>query len=263
MKSYLYTWNPSKWIWSDFQDAIYRVNNQKTYDMYWSCGNTKRIATGDIFFLMRLGVEQKGIIGCGYVSSMPYLLPHWNKVKAAAGEETLRTDLLFKCLSMDPIVSLDSLQERYPQHYWTPQSSGSSISDDIALELFSLIQKDENLEFTPISEREVRLYAEGKAKVVSYRTYDRSPAARQACIEHHGYDCCVCGFSFEEEFSDLGKNYIEVHHLKQIADIAKEYEVNPITDLRPVCANCHRMLHKSRPALSIEELRNIIEDSSE
>jgi 5-methylcytosine-specific restriction protein A len=57
-------------------------------------------------------------------------------------------------------------------------------------------------------------------------------------------------------FGDLGRNYIEVHHLKQIADAGGEYTIDPIADLRPVCANCHRMLHKRRPALSIEELKS-------
>ncbi len=56
-------------------------------------------------------------------------------------------------------------------------------------------------------------------------------------------------------YGDFGKNYIEVHHLRQIADIGEEYEIKPIEDLRPVCANCHRMLHKERPPPAIEELK--------
>ena len=52
-----------------------------------------------------------------------------------------------------------------------------------------------------------------------------------------------------------GKKYIEIHHLKQLADSGKEYQIDPIKDLRPVCANCHRMLHKQRPPISIEELQ--------
>jgi 5-methylcytosine-specific restriction protein A len=256
MSSYLYTWNPTKWNWSDFQDAIYRVNNDEQYDVYWSCGNTKRIAIGDMFFLMRLGVEPKGIIGCGYISSPPYDLPHWDEVKAAEGKTTLRTDLLFKSLAETPILSLDYLQDKYPNYKWTPQVGGLTIPDEIASELLSLIMSDERFKFHQESEKEVRVYAEGKIKTVTYRTYDRSPAARQACIEHYGYNCSVCGFSFEEAFGDLGRNYIEVHHLKQVADAGGEYTINPITDLRPVCANCHRMLHKKRPALSIEELKS-------
>jgi 5-methylcytosine-specific restriction protein A len=255
MSAYLYVWNPDKWVWSDQQDAIYRVNNGDQYDMYWSCGNTKRIEIGDIFFLMRLGVEPKGIIGCGYVSSQPYLLPHWDEQKASEGKSALRTDLLFKALSENPIVSLTYLQEKYPNSKWTPQAGGLYIPNEIAQELFSLIQSNRNCSFSPSAKNEIQLFAEGKSKFITYKSYDRSPVARQSCIEYYGYSCSVCGFNFEDAYGQFGANYIEVHHLKQIADVGDEYMINPITDLRPVCANCHRMLHKTRPSLSIEELK--------
>ena len=45
--AYLYLWNPKKWDWCDLQDAIYSVNNGDIYDMYWNCGNTKKIQIGD------------------------------------------------------------------------------------------------------------------------------------------------------------------------------------------------------------------------
>lgn len=257
MGAYLYTWNPDRWKWSDQQDAIYRVNNTDQYDMYWSCGNTKRIEVGDLFFLMRLGVEPKGIIGCGYVSSQPYSLPHWDEHKAIEGKSALRTDLLFKALSEIPLLPLAYLLEKYPDFSWTPQTGGVSIPDEIAQDLFSLIQSNKNFSFAPSDKKEIQLFAEGKARSVTYKTYDRSPVARQACIEHYGYSCYACGFNFKEAFGALGANYIEVHHLRQIADVGEEYMINPREDLRPVCANCHRMLHKTRPPLSIEELKNI------
>ena len=43
-----------------------------------------------------------------------------------------------------------------------------------------------------------------------------------------------------------------------MADIGEEYEIDPEQDLRPVCANCHRMLHRKRRAISIEELKELI-----
>lgn len=255
MNAYLYTWNPKKWIWRDLQEAIYRVNNNKIYDMYWSCGNTKRMSTGDLFFLMRLGSKPKGIIGCGYISSEPYHLAHWDEVKAAEGKKTLRTDLYFKSLSESPILGLDYLEDKFPGYNWTPRVGGLSIPKDVADDILKYIQSNKFSKFTTISESKLKLYSEGKSKTVTYTTYDRSPAARQACLEHYGYDCDVCGFNFSKKYGEIGRNYIEVHHLKQIADIAEEYEIDPVNDLRPVCANCHRMLHKRRPALSIEELK--------
>jgi 5-methylcytosine-specific restriction protein A len=183
-----------------------------------------------------------------------YELPHWDAVKAADGKVALRTDLWFKALSDQPIISLSVLQSRYPEYKWTPQGGGQSVPDGIAAELFAELQRSPNDSFAPTAPEEVKLYAEGKSKTITLNTYDRSPKARQDCIDYYGYDCAVCGFNFKTMYGNIGETYIEVHHLKPVAEIGEEYLINPVEDLRPVCANCHRMLHRTRPALSIEEL---------
>ncbi len=166
MSAYLYTWNPKRWAWVDQADAIYRVNNGDQYDMYWSCGNTKKIKIGDVFFLMRLGEDPKGIIGCGYISSTPYPLPHWDTERAAEGKTAFRTDLLFKALSDLPIIPLANLQQRYPDYKWTPEAGGLTLPASIAGELFAELQQSTTFGFAPESPAEVRVYAEGKARTV-------------------------------------------------------------------------------------------------
>jgi len=102
-------------------------------------------------------------------------------------------------------------------------------------------------------------YFEGATKTICINAYERSNKARKDCTNAHGYACVVCKFDFELEYGEIGKKFIHVHHLKQLADIGEEYEINPREDLRPVCPNCHAMLHKRRPAYSIEDLREIID----
>ena len=101
-------------------------------------------------------------------------------------------------------------------------------------------------------------YSEGKTKKVLINAYERNLIARKKCIEHFGLNCQVCNFNFESKFGDLGKNFIHVHHKIDISAIGREYSVNPIKDLITVCPNCHSMLHKRKPAYSIEELKNMI-----
>ena len=98
-------------------------------------------------------------------------------------------------------------------------------------------------------------YEEGATQTISVNFYERNPDARQACIDHYGYSCFVCGFNFENEYGELGKNFIHVHHLRPLADIRVNYVVNPIDDLRPICPNCHAMIHRRKIPLSIEELK--------
>lgn len=96
---------------------------------------------------------------------------------------------------------------------------------------------------------------EGSKVTVSVNKYERSKRARQACLNHYGYKCSVCGFDFEEVYGEVGKKVIEVHHLKPVYSIGKEYRVNPIKDLIPVCSNCHTIIHKRKIPFTIEEMK--------
>ncbi|WP_085987278.1 DUF3427 domain-containing protein [Pseudomonas alabamensis] len=95
---------------------------------------------------------------------------------------------------------------------------------------------------------------EGGAKFVTTKIYERDRGARLKCTHHWGWKCFVCKFDFSEKYGELGEKFIHVHHLKPLAEIGESYELNPVTDLRPVCPNCHAMLHRKFPALSIEDL---------
>jgi 5-methylcytosine-specific restriction protein A len=78
---------------------------------------------------------------------------------------------------------------------------------------------------------------------VEVNRYEHSPDARRACIAHHGTSCAVCGFSFEIAYGDIGKDFIPVHHLVPVSQLGSTYELDPVTDLVPLCANCHAMAH--------------------
>ena len=106
-------------------------------------------------------------------------------------------------------------------------------------------------------------YAEGAKKQVRVNAYERNPKARAACLKHYGRVCSVCDFSFEKRYGDIGQDFIHVHHLKPLALTSGEYKIDPVADLRPVCPNCHAMLHTSDPPLEIEELRKRLRPSAD
>lgn len=104
-------------------------------------------------------------------------------------------------------------------------------------------------------------YLEGAAKMIAVNAYERNSKARSACIKHHGAVCAICNFNFEAAYGAIGKGFIHVHHIVPLAKIRREYELNPIHDLIPVCPNCHAIIHLTQPALSIEELRSYLADA--
>lgn len=103
------------------------------------------------------------------------------------------------------------------------------------------------------------IFNEGIKRTVQVNSYERNPEARRTCIEYWKPICSVCNFDFEKIYGELGKGFIHVHHLIPISEVGKAYQVNPINDLKPVCPNCHAMLHQRNPPYTIEELKNRIE----
>lgn len=99
---------------------------------------------------------------------------------------------------------------------------------------------------------------EGSVCKVFVNAYERSRTARDACIQHHTCRCSVCDLSFDEKYGDIGKGYIHVHHLRPLSSIGNEYIIDPKNDLVPVCPNCHAMLHRKNPPLTIDELRAML-----
>lgn len=96
---------------------------------------------------------------------------------------------------------------------------------------------------------------EGAKKQITVNAYERNQAARDKCIKHHGFYCKVCDFNFERAYGELGAAFIHVHHVTPLAEIKTAYVVDPIRDLVPLCANCHAMVHRVNPPLSIDQLR--------
>ena len=101
-------------------------------------------------------------------------------------------------------------------------------------------------------------YFEGAVKAITVNAYERSREARTKCIEHHGWSCGACGFAMADLYGTLGEGVVHVHHLRELARLGEEYVVDPIKDLRPVCPNCHAILHSSTPAMTIAQLRKVL-----
>ena len=96
---------------------------------------------------------------------------------------------------------------------------------------------------------------EGRKHEDTVTRYERDRGNRKKCIEYYGYVCQVCGTNFEKTYGDLGKAFIEVHHLYPVAQ--GERQVNPIEDLIPLCSNCHSMIHRLDDVSDWHKLRDL------
>ena len=101
------------------------------------------------------------------------------------------------------------------------------------------------------------LHDESRRLVASTQQNVRSKAARDECILLKGCRCNICGFDFRMAYGELGKDYIEVHHITPVGKLstAEGYEgTSPAKDLIPLCSNCHSMIHRRREPYRPEDI---------
>lgn len=99
---------------------------------------------------------------------------------------------------------------------------------------------------------------EGAKTSILVNRFERSKTAREQCLKHYGYACSACGITLEDVYGELAEQFIHVHHVVPLSMIRDDYQVDPITDLRPVCPNCHSMIHRRKDPLTIDELKELL-----
>ena len=87
---------------------------------------------------------------------------------------------------------------------------------------------------------------------------ERNPALRRAKLAEVARDgraiaCEACGFDFAIAYGARGEGYIEVHHVRPLHDSGETQ--TRLSDLALLCANCHRMCHRT-PWVTPDELRD-------
>lgn len=143
--------------------------------------------------------------------------------------------------SMEPVL-------RYLSEYRSKSFAGSEIAAD-------------NYWHSPSESEgaEANAAEEGNRTDILVNKYERDRKNRELCIRKYGALCSVCGFDFSVAYGEIGRGYIHVHHLTSLAALkGKARKIDPVRDLRPVCPNCHEMLHRCDPPYTIDQLKEII-----
>lgn len=103
---------------------------------------------------------------------------------------------------------------------------------------------------------------EGRVLTRIHKTYERDPKLvkrkKKSVLSAKGkLECECCGFNFHKRYGARGEEYIECHHNNPVSDI-KLGQRTSLSDLSLVCSNCHRMIHRFRPWLTIKQLKESI-----
>ena len=261
MTAIILGWNPDRWNRWNYPAAVERVAETGLHLERWSVGRHRNVSAGTDAWLLLQGARGRGLIGHGVVLSQhPEPWPH----SAEPAKTAMYVEVAFdSLLPLGDQIASAVLREAVPGVPW-----GSVFGSGLAVEPseeanIRALWGDFGLEPAPDpTEAAPGTYPQDAVTRVGVNRYERSPEARRACIAHHGTSCAACGFSFEQKYGEIGRDFIHVHHVVPVSQLGGSYELDPISDLIPLCANCHAMAHQgvSTPR-TVAELRRIIGDA--
>lgn len=236
---------------SDDYDYL-RRSLAKTRSVTWPVPRAAKLGDRVLFLIPSLWGR---IVAEGAIQKEPTRSENWaNKYKSRIGKVAIRPNP----------IPIEALQAGIPAWGWPRYArSYTTVPDRFLAPLDEIlaIQRRFDVE-TGMSPDEVMDddagYSEGSVRQVIVNVYERDAEARQRCIAHHKPLCSVCGFDFGEFYGEVARGYIHVHHLRPLSTIRKGYRVDPIKDLRPVCPNCHVVLHRRQPPYTIEEAKRFL-----
>ena len=257
MAVFILTWNPKRWEWPsrDFENAVEATARHEVVRDRWSAGLRRSgMSVGDRAFLLRQR-DSRGIVASGIIASEVVEDQHWADPRRTTTFVEVEWDSV---LPVEDRVPVEDLKRAIPAVVWDRiQGSGIKLAppSDSELEKLWIRHRGGRIFRSPEELPPEDTYHEGAVARVEVNRYERDGRARLKCIERWGASCAVCGVDFAERYGKIGEGFIHVHHLHEVSKIGKEYRVDPITDLRPVCPNCHAMLHRAQPMLTVEELK--------
>ncbi|MBB4080843.1 5-methylcytosine-specific restriction protein A [Lewinella aquimaris] len=134
--------------------------------------------------------------------------------------------------------------------------------NEIKVDLFEMLEMYEYLVYsdtTSTDQDEEKNYTEDAGNLRLHFRIERNQKLVQEVKKVKGYTCEACHFNFEEKYGQLGKDFIEAHHLIPISDLEGEkILLDPNFDFSVLCSNCHRMIHRTQNPSVISALSDII-----
>ena len=86
-------------------------------------------------------------------------------------------------------------------------------------------------------------------------------ALATSCVSVHGMACAACGFDFGSTYGPAGNGIVQFHSLRTWRNRGGQLPLDPVLDLRPICANCHAVIHSAARPYSLRHMRALVAES--
>lgn len=161
-------------------------------------------------------------------------------------------------------IHISELRSKFPEWEWLKQPRRSTrVPDNVVRKLEHLcIKPKENAVIFPDVDEIDTPVKEGRRRLASHFRIERKPERvrtkkAQVWRENGKLQCEVCNFDFQEKYGVLGKGFCEVHHKIPLSKLDGETETR-LQDLAVLCSNCHRMIHKTKPIMSVTQFKKML-----
>ena len=262
MSAIILGWDPARRNRWNYAAVVEQVADTGLHLEPWNVG--RGIATGTDVWLLLVGDHGPGLIGHGVVLALqpePTEDPGQQEAEAAPDHPGFTVQVAFDALlPLGDQVPARLLQETMPEVGWdTADVDGIELGPGHAAAIRAVWTGYGPTQGTDPTQPVPGTYPDHAVARVAVNRYERDPEARRACIAHRGINCAACGFSFEVAYGEIGADFIQVHHVVPPSQLGNGYVLDPLTDLIPLCDNCHAMAHHGVGSPRTEaELRHII-----
>jgi 5-methylcytosine-specific restriction protein A len=249
MPTYLLTWNPHQ------HPNVPDLGGLRPGSRWvWSCGRRRFMPRGSRVFLLRQGVEPKGIVASGRTTSAVYQDEHWDPEKARSGRKANHVEVRFDVVKASPpnllprAILADGILGKV---HWDTPSSGIEIPAEAARVLERLWAGDGHRKRAAVDVAAV----EGTLTEARHYTRKRDRRLRALALERARGICEACEREYGVLLDGLGHRVLQVHHRRQLG-ATDAPRITSLKDLAVVCANCHALIHADpRHAIKVPSLR--------
>jgi predicted HNH restriction endonuclease len=253
---------------SSLLSMVKRNRSGKTVTEPWRFHNRKDVSTGDRVFLLIQGKLGPAIIGYGQIVG--------ELANSPKREQTIELISIVDPTGKTLASKAELKRIKGSDLLWRTQASGVMVPPAIASKLETLVKRNAS---SLMKERQTDLSSgnllnslddpqlleegeEGRLILRKHLAHERNrklvkSKLSQSWKAKRRLSCEACGFDFAAHYGKRGEKFMECHHVKPVESFSESH-VTRLRDLALVCSNCHRMIHRQRPWLSIAKLKSLI-----
>jgi len=203
------------------------------------------------------------------VEEMSTLLRKYHQKKGNPVHEALRNQngvymKLMNFRRFDPDILSKGLEKgnRLEGEVWDEYSEHPEALTKIAELIKQSIINDDALPNDEEAAEQEEMETEGRVIGLYHKRHERSSKNRTKKVKQFKKEngkifCEVCGFNFEVFYGERGTDFCEIHHDIPVSKMSFNQKTD-INDLKCLCSNCHRIIHRRKPWMTTDELKQIV-----